>query len=155
MPRNHHRNLLRDAVANHVTEASQGDAEPATGFTLEAFALKIVCAMELLTILNHCHRHRGFVYQHARFGSDKKSIEVDVRPRKGTQAVCSGCHQRAPGYAGEIKSAAEPDAVLRLRGRFTNSGTVEIEMYRRSGRLPLPSEADSVQRSQESMKIMT
>jgi transposase len=54
--------------------------------------------MELITILNHCHRHRGFVYQHARFGPDKKSIEVDVRPREGSRAVCSGCHQPAPGY---------------------------------------------------------
>jgi hypothetical protein len=34
--------------------------------------------MELITILNHCHRHRRFVYEHARFGPDKKSIEVDV-----------------------------------------------------------------------------
>src|SRR5260370_12668944 len=56
------------------------------------------CAMELITILNHCHRHRGFVYQHARFGPDKKSIEVDVRPREGSAAVCSGCHRPAPGY---------------------------------------------------------
>src|SRR5437660_12368532 len=54
--------------------------------------------MELITILNHCHRHRGFVYQHARFGPDKKSIEVDVRPREGSTAVCSGCHKPAPGY---------------------------------------------------------
>jgi transposase len=54
--------------------------------------------MELLTILNHCHRHRGFVYQHARFGPGKKSIEVDVRPREGSAAACSGCHQPAPGY---------------------------------------------------------
>jgi transposase len=54
--------------------------------------------MELLTILNHCHRHRGFVYHHARFGPDKTSIEVDVRPRQGSAARCSGCHQPAPGY---------------------------------------------------------
>ncbi len=54
--------------------------------------------MELLTILNHCHRHRGFVYQRARFGPDKTSLEVDVRPRKGSTAICSGCHQPAPGY---------------------------------------------------------
>src|SRR5882757_9179727 len=54
--------------------------------------------MELLTILNHCHRHRGFVYQHARFGPDKNSIEVHVRPREGSAAVCSGCHQPAAGY---------------------------------------------------------
>ena len=54
--------------------------------------------MELITILNHCHRHRGFVYQHARFAADKQSIEVDVRPRVGSAAICSGCHQPAPGY---------------------------------------------------------
>jgi integrase len=36
-------------------------------------------AMELITILNRCHRFRGFVYQHAHFSADKKSIEVAVR----------------------------------------------------------------------------
>jgi len=55
-------------------------------------------AMELITILNRCHRFRGFVYQHAHFSADKKSIEVAVRPRKGSAAVCSRCHQLAVGY---------------------------------------------------------
>src|SRR5260370_11306476 len=54
--------------------------------------------MELITILNRCHRFRGFVYQHAYFSADKKSIEVAVRPRKGSAAVCSRCHFPAPGY---------------------------------------------------------
>ena len=54
--------------------------------------------MELITILNRCHRFRGFVYQHAHFSADKKSIEVAVRPRKGSNAVCSRCHLPAPGY---------------------------------------------------------
>jgi transposase len=65
-------------------------------FILEVFAA--FRAMELLTILNRCHHFRGFVYQHARFGADKKSIEVAVRPRKGSAAICSRCHQQAPGY---------------------------------------------------------
>src|SRR5215831_5424668 len=35
-------------------------------FTLEFFLCQfILCAMELITILNQCHHHRGFVYQHA------------------------------------------------------------------------------------------
>src|SRR6266446_1493964 len=55
-------------------------------------------AMELITILNRCHRFRGFVHQHAHFSADKKSIEVAVRPRKGSAAVCSRCHLAAPGY---------------------------------------------------------
>jgi transposase len=54
--------------------------------------------MELITILNRCHHFRGFVYQHARFRADKKSIEVAVRPRQGSGAVCSRCHQPAAGY---------------------------------------------------------
>src|SRR6266851_2631406 len=54
--------------------------------------------MELITILNRCHRFRGFVYQHAHLSADNKSIEVAVRPRKGSAAVCSRCHLPAPGY---------------------------------------------------------
>ena len=54
--------------------------------------------LQLTTILNRCHRFPGFVYQQARFSSDHKSIEIAVRPRKGSVAVCSRCHQPAPGY---------------------------------------------------------
>jgi hypothetical protein len=54
--------------------------------------------MELITILNRCHRFRGFVYERAHFSADKKSIEVAVRPRKGSTAVCLRCHLPAPGY---------------------------------------------------------
>jgi hypothetical protein len=39
--------------------------------------------LQLITILNRCHRFPGFVYHQARFGSDYKSIEIAVRPRKG------------------------------------------------------------------------
>ena len=45
--------------------------------------------MERITILNSCHHFPGFVYQQARFSADRKSIEVAVRPRKGSAAVCS------------------------------------------------------------------
>ena len=54
--------------------------------------------LQLITILNRCHRFPGFVYQHARFSSDHKSIVIAVRPRKGSRAICSRCHQPAPGY---------------------------------------------------------
>ena len=54
--------------------------------------------MELITILNRCHRFRGFVYQQAHFSFDKKCIEVAVRPRKGSAAICSRCHLPAPIY---------------------------------------------------------
>ncbi len=67
-------------------------------FMVEIFAFAAFFAMELITILNRCHHFPGFVYWHARFGPDKKTIEIAVRPRKGSTAVCSGCHQPAPGY---------------------------------------------------------
>jgi transposase len=54
--------------------------------------------LQLITILNRCHRFPGFVYRQARFSSDGKSIEIAVSPRMRSKAVCSGCHQSAPGY---------------------------------------------------------
>jgi hypothetical protein len=65
----------------------------AARFILEVFAFDIsrrnpIRAMELTTILNHCYRHRGFVYQHPRWSEDKKSIEVKVRPRHRSSAIC-------------------------------------------------------------------
>ena len=54
--------------------------------------------MELITILNQCYRLSGFVYEDAEFSADKKSIEVRIRPRRGSKAACSGCQQRSPGY---------------------------------------------------------
>jgi transposase len=54
--------------------------------------------LQLITILNRCHRFPAFVYHQARFSSDHKSIEIEVRPRKGSKAVCSQCHEPGPGY---------------------------------------------------------
>jgi hypothetical protein len=65
---------------------------------VEVFVVETVRATELITILNHCHHFRGFVYQHARFGPDQNTIEVAIRPREGSTTVCSGCHKPAPGY---------------------------------------------------------
>ena len=54
--------------------------------------------LQLITILNRCHRFPGFVYHQARFSSDRKSIEIAIRPRKRSAAVCSRCHQPGRGY---------------------------------------------------------
>jgi transposase len=65
-------------------------------FIVEVFAA--VRAMQLITILNHCHPIPGFVYQQTEFSEDRRRIEVTVRPRARSKAICSGCHQPAPGY---------------------------------------------------------
>jgi transposase len=71
----------------------------AARFILVVLAFAIFHFMlQLITILNRCHRFPGFVYQQARFSSDYRSIEIAVRPRKGSKAVCSRCHQPASGY---------------------------------------------------------
>ena len=80
------------------TERFTSGTGVAVRFTVEVFAIEPIRAMELITILNHCYHFRGFVYQHARFGPDQKTIEVAVRPREGSAAVCSGCQKPAPGY---------------------------------------------------------
>ena len=54
--------------------------------------------MELTTILNQCYPQPGFVYDKARFGADKKAIEVPMRPRRGTKGICGRCEKPAPGY---------------------------------------------------------
>jgi transposase len=71
----------------------------AAGFILVVLAaVHFHFMLQLITILNRCHRFPGFVYHQARFSSDHKSIEIAVRPRKGSKAVCSRCHEPAPGY---------------------------------------------------------
>src|SRR5689334_8137225 len=52
----------------------------------------------VITILSRCNPFPGLVYEHAHFSADDKRIEVAVRPRKGSAAVCARCHVPAPGY---------------------------------------------------------
>ena len=63
------------------------------------FAIRAISAMRLTTILNHCHRLPGFVYEGAKRGRGEGNwIEVRVRPRKRSAAICSVCHRKAAGY---------------------------------------------------------
>lgn len=60
-------------------------------------------AIELITIFNRCHRFQGFVYQHASFTRDNKSIEM-------------GC-----GQAGALRRSVR--AVMRQRPATINSAS--------------------------------
>ena len=65
----------------------------------------------------------GFIYQHARFTPDKKTIEILVRPRKGSAAICSRCHQPAPGY----------DQLAERRYGFRTFRILELALYHSLG----------------------
>ncbi len=48
--------------------------------------------------LNQCHPILGSVYGQASFSEDGQAVLIPIRPRKRSAAICSGCHQPAPGY---------------------------------------------------------
>ena len=54
--------------------------------------------MLLTRLLNACHHFPGFVYDDARLDPATHTIEVEVRPRRGSKPRCSGCGQPAAGY---------------------------------------------------------
>jgi transposase len=54
--------------------------------------------MLITRVLNQCHHFPGFVYESAHFAGDGQSILIPIRPRQGSRATCSGCHQPAAGY---------------------------------------------------------
>ena len=65
---------------------------------VEVFTAETLFTMGIITILNHCHHFRGFVYQSERFVRAENTMEIVVRPRHRSAAICSGCHRPAPGY---------------------------------------------------------
>ena len=56
--------------------------------------------MHIQTILNRVQKLKGFVYGQARLVDSKHgpALEIPLRPRQGSRAVCSGCGRKAPGY---------------------------------------------------------
>lgn len=55
--------------------------------------------MELITILNKCYKHKGYVYKKASFSAlNSHEIEVMVVPRKNSKPHCSKCGVLSPGY---------------------------------------------------------
>jgi transposase len=54
--------------------------------------------MLLTRLLNACHHFPGFVYVAARLIQATSTIEIDVRPRRGSRPHCSCCGKTAAGY---------------------------------------------------------
>jgi transposase len=56
--------------------------------------------MQLKTILNRVERYKSFVYESVAWSADAEqpSLEVSLKPRKGSRPICSGCRRPGPGY---------------------------------------------------------
>jgi transposase len=56
--------------------------------------------MQLKTILNRVEPFKSFVYGKVRWveGAARPTLEVELRARKNSRPICSGCSQRGPGY---------------------------------------------------------
>ncbi len=56
--------------------------------------------MQIKTILNRIEKQQGFVYETARWSihAGRPAIEITLRPKAGSQPICSGCGMRCPGY---------------------------------------------------------
>ena len=56
--------------------------------------------MQLKTILNRIEKHQSFVYGKVNLLEKDKQLELEVqmRPRRNSRPICSGCGQKRPGY---------------------------------------------------------
>ena len=54
--------------------------------------------MLLTRVLNACHHFPGFVYEGAKLDEATKTIEIHIRPRRGSKPRCSGCSRPAARY---------------------------------------------------------
>ena len=56
--------------------------------------------MQLKTILNQVEKHKSFVYGKVSWTrrAGRPALAVNLRPRRGSRPICSGCGQRGPQY---------------------------------------------------------
>jgi hypothetical protein len=85
--------------------------------------------MELIRILNHCHRFRGFVYQ-AHFSADKKSIANSF----STISALKNCSQA--GVVEGLNNKAK--VTMRKSYGFRTYRVLELALYHSPGKLPDP-----------------
>lgn len=85
--------------SGHSAKSGQSRSSAAPGGIMEGLlTLLRVLPMLLTRLLNACHHFPGFVYEGVRLDESTKTIEIDVRPRRGSKPVCSGCGKPARGY---------------------------------------------------------
>jgi transposase len=83
-----------------VRSGPKRSSAPAASAGIMAGWLTLLCVLLMLLtrLLNACHRFPGFVYEGARLNGTPNTIEIDVRPRRGSKPHCPGCGKPARGY---------------------------------------------------------
>lgn len=55
--------------------------------------------MLIKTILNRIEKQPGFVYDRCKLRQDGRlTLEITLRPKRGSRPICSGCGRKGPGY---------------------------------------------------------
>ncbi|MCP4339860.1 MAG: ISL3 family transposase, partial [Desulfobulbaceae bacterium] len=56
--------------------------------------------MQVKTILNRIEKYQSFVYDKVELVGDSKQLklEVQIKPRRNSRPICSGCGLKGPGY---------------------------------------------------------
>jgi hypothetical protein len=63
--------------------------------------------MRLISLLNSFQHFPGFVYEKARLCEESKTVEITVRPRRGSKPVCSVYSTAQTGTPSRSKPAPE------------------------------------------------
>jgi len=55
--------------------------------------------MQIKTILNRIEKQPDFVYDRCELRRDGRlTLEITLRPKRGSRPICSGCGRKGPGY---------------------------------------------------------
>jgi len=73
--------------------------------------------MLVQTILNHVQEIKGVVYGKINWSTweNDSTLEVEIRPRKGSRAICSGCGEKRAGYDKRDRRRFEFIPILGIR----------------------------------------
>ena len=85
-------------------------------------------AMELTTILNRCHRFRGFVYEHARFSTDRRSMAHPEYLFRSLANVVRNAIRYAAQDGPILVSAANGDGAVSIMVSDNGPGVPESEL---------------------------
>src|ERR1035438_5044051 len=65
---------------------------------VDTFAMAPISTCRLSRFLTSAIASLDSFTKPARLSPDRKRLEIRVRPRVGSKAICSGCHRPAAGY---------------------------------------------------------